>query len=248
MSQVPSRHVGAFWEGVYSDIAEFLKDTSPEVAEVGAMSLGSARVTARGETYDAAAELLPVVSLYPPVTGDAVLIVKLADGSEIVVGAIADAAEPSPISQAQADALYLPLGSYFIPRGDGNFFQGATAATNNSTSTWATSIGISFASMPPGTYTAIVKGGGIFKHTVAAGNMDIRARANTGSETSGQIKAVKVHDTANTEMCVNMSDAITGIVRASTGVIDIDLQYRANTAGTVSARNAFVSAILYRTA
>ena len=249
MSQVPSRNVGQFWEGIYADIAEFLKETAPEVAEVGAMSLGSTRVTRRGESYDATAELLPTLSLYPPTAGKPVLILKSADGAEFVLGAIAEAAEPAPISQAQADGLYIPFGSGYLATADANFATGASAASNNSTATWATALSCSIPSLQPGTYRVVAWGGFIATHTVASGNADLRLSAvGDGSTVNGTIKSPTVHGTALAPMALHAADTMGGVVRSATGAITVTLEYRCNTAGTTTARNAWIAALAYRTA
>lgn len=249
MSQVPSKVAHNFWENLFKDIREVMAEVYPDIAEVGAMASGSARLTPRGESYDSAAELLPVLSLYPPKAGNPVLLARLEDGSEIVLGAIATAAEPDPISQALADGLYMPIASNgYSPKGDANFATGATASSNNSTSTYATALSASVSGFEPGTYRVIAWGGMIANHTAANGDVDLRLRSDGSNTVNGTTKSIRVHNTANTNMAVHASDAMGGVTRTSTGIITVTLEYRAGNAGTVSARNAWVGFYAYRTA
>lgn len=243
-----SKTVHDFWKNFYGDMDQAINERIPEVATVGAMSAGQARLTPRGETYDPNAELLPVISIYPPKAGDPVASLRLADGSQIVLGSIAQAAEPDPLSQGQADALYVPFGSYFIPQWEANFATGATNASTTSTVSYVSALGISFASVPAGTYTVLVRGSGVFKHTVAAANMDFQAKVDVGTIYTGTNKSIKVHDTANTEMRIGLADEITGVVRGVSGVLNVDITYKCSTAGTLSCRNAELIAIIMRTA
>lgn len=249
MSQVPSKVAHNFWENLFKDIREVMAEVYPDVAEVGAMASGSARLTPRGEAYDANAELLPVLSLYPPVAGNPVLVARLEDGSEIVLGAIATGAEPAPISQAEASGLYMPIaGNGYSVRGDANFATGATASSNNSQSTYAVALSATVSGFEPGTYRVIAWGGFIANHSAANGDADLRLRADGTNTVNGTTKSIRVHNTANTNMAVHAADAIGGVTRDSTGSITVTLDYRAGTAGTVSARNAWVAFYAYRTA
>ena len=248
MAPQQSKTVHDFWKNIYGDIDQAIGERIPEIATVGAMSSGQARLTPRGESYDPNAELLPVLSLYPPKAGDAVASLRLADGSQIVLGSIAQAAEPDPLSQGQADALYVPFGSYFIPQWKANFATGATVGSSTNTAAYVVALSISFAAVPAGTYTVLVHGSAIFKHTVAAANMDFQARVDIGAVTTGTNKTLKVHDTANTEMRLGLADEITGITRGGAGVLNVDLTYKPSTAGTLSCRNAELTVLIMRTA
>lgn len=248
MSQVPSKAVHNFWESIYGDIREFLEEVAPDVAEVGAMSLGSARIIERGESYDSNSELLPVISLYPPKAGDAVFIGKLADGSEFVLGKVATAAEPDPISQAEADARYPQLGSYDIPQIGGDYAAGATTASTTSTSTYANAYGFTIATVPAATYSVLVIASGIFKHSAAGGQIDIRPQVDVSTDYPGTVKTINPNSAANGEMVLSVSEVITGIVRASAGFMTVRLQYKSNTAGTSSVRNVSVAGLVIRTA
>jgi hypothetical protein len=76
----------------------------------------------------------------------------------------------------------------------------------------------------------------------------LRCRANGSNTVNGQTKAIRVHGTANSPMRLDMADAIGGITLDVTGTITITLEYRAGSAGTVTARNATLAAMIYRTA
>lgn len=247
-SIVPSPTVHGFWESFYKDLEEYLQEAAPDIAEIGAMASGSARITERGEAYDPASELLPVISLYPPKAGDAVLVTKMADGSEVVLGSIATGAEPDPISQAQADARYPLLGSYDIPQFGGDYAAGATTASTTSTSTYANAFGFTIATVPAATYSVLVIASGIFKHSAAGGQIDVRPQVDVSTDYPGTVKTINPNSAANGEMVLSVSEVITGIVRASAGFMTVRLQYKSNTAGTSSVRNVSVAGLVIRTA
>jgi hypothetical protein len=227
---VPSRPAHEFWESLFQDIQEYVENYAMDVAEIGAMSAGSGRIVERGESYDSGSELLPVLSHYPPKVGDPVLIGKSADGSEFILGAIARGEEFDPITH---------IG--------GNYAQGATTASTTSTVTYANAFSITFSTVPVGTYTVLVMASGIFKHSVANGNIDIRARVDTGTDYFGSVKSPSTSPTANAEMVLPVTDAISGVIQTGVLTVNVYLEYKCNTAGTASVRNANVAAWLVRT-
>lgn len=239
MSRI-SKVAPEFWNGLYGDIREMLSDAFGNIAQVGGISGNGLRLTERGESYDASAELQPYLSKRAPQVGDPVAYMRLEDGSKIVLGAISQMAGTEPDSVLVGDA--------WLPQGDSNYGTNAVNGSNASTSTYVTALTANVSGLPTGTYRAIVMANMICSHSVANGYGHFRLRADGSNTVNGNDKDIKCGVAANGEVTIAMADTLAGVTRVGTGSITITLEYRAATAGTVSARNPAISVILWRTA
>lgn len=222
----PSQVANQFFKDLNNDLVNVSKKTASYIASIGGVVSGFYQIVQTGESYDALSATIGHVSRYPAVTNDKVLVDKLEDGTSVIIGSLAKGPEAPDW-----------FGYY-----DANSFQGATTGTNGSQATFVTAITITFTACAAGTYDIIAHCGGVYQHTTAAGLVDMRIRAAASNTVNGSNKAIKAHNTAATEMQLGHADKLTGLVVAEGGTITITYEYRCNTAGTTSLRNAHIEA------
>lgn len=226
----PSKTAHGFWSNLYGDLSEMLEEASPDIATAGALRADGVQIVEAGEVFDAASEVLPLLSQYPPQAGDAVLVMRLADGSEVVLGRIATARE------------YRSNPRYY----DSNSATNANALSVSSQTTFGLALALQFDALPAGTYRFIGQGGGIFSHSAASGLAEFQFQYIANATTNSIVRSVKVHNTAATESTLSYGENTGGISVVEGGSLKVEFQYRCGSSGTLSARNAFVNGTIER--
>jgi hypothetical protein len=222
-----------FWSSFVDDLEMIRKELSSRFQTIGALpGANLVQTVERGEVLDSTSEQFLRLSTRTPAVGDTVAFLPMADGSGVVLGAFAG----SGIE---------PEAAYYRP--SANSGAGADVASNTSTSVYASFLGVTFANLPAGTYTMSIEASAVFSHSVAGGQLGLHTIAVGSNTVTGSVKIMSIAPVANAEMRLNIANDLTGITVAEGGTITGNGEYRCSTAGTVSARNGSVNAILVRT-